>query len=251
MQERELRSMIAEVKTGRGEPPSLRPGHGRARPDRADGRPDAGLGGRGAGPDQDDVQADQARRRRAAQDALVAGRDPAQPALRRRHQGPGRLAHLLRAARLVGPGRQPDPLSSPPRSRRAQNGGVAKDGKSVTWKLKKGVVWHDGKPFTADDCVFTWEYVADPATASANIGSYKDIKVEKVDSHTIRVTFQQAHAVLGGRLLRRARHDHPQAPVRGLQGRQVPRGADEPQAGGHRARTSSWTSSRATWCAAS
>ena len=73
----------------------------------------------------------------------------------------------------------------------AQNGGIAKDGKSVTWKLKKGVVWHDGKPFTADDCLFTWEYVADPATASTNIGSYKDIKVEKVDSHTIRISFQR------------------------------------------------------------
>ena len=73
----------------------------------------------------------------------------------------------------------------------AQNGGIAKDGKSVTWHLKKGVVWHDGKPFTADDCLFTWDYVADPATASTNIGSYKDIKVEKVDSHTIRISFQR------------------------------------------------------------
>jgi peptide/nickel transport system substrate-binding protein len=71
----------------------------------------------------------------------------------------------------------------------AQNGGVAKDGKSVTWKLKKGVVWHDGKPFTADDCVFTWEFAADPATASVSIGTYKDIKVDKIDSHTIKVTF--------------------------------------------------------------
>jgi peptide/nickel transport system substrate-binding protein len=70
-----------------------------------------------------------------------------------------------------------------------QNGGVAKDGKSVTWKLKKGVTWHDGKPFTADDCVFTWEYCADPATASVSIGTYKDVKVEKVDSHTIKVSF--------------------------------------------------------------
>ena len=26
-----------------------------------------------------------------------------------------------------------------------QNGGVAKDGTSVTWKLKRGVSWHDGK----------------------------------------------------------------------------------------------------------
>ncbi|HEY7869991.1 MAG TPA: peptide ABC transporter substrate-binding protein [Methylomirabilota bacterium] len=70
-----------------------------------------------------------------------------------------------------------------------QNGGVSKDGKSVTWKLKKGVAWHDGKPFTADDCLFTWEYAADPATASVSIGTYKDVKVEKVDSHTIRVVF--------------------------------------------------------------
>jgi peptide/nickel transport system substrate-binding protein len=72
-----------------------------------------------------------------------------------------------------------------------QNGGVAKDGKSVTWHLKKGVTWHDGKPFTADDCVFTWEFAADPATASTNIGTYKDLKVEKLDSHTIRVVFDK------------------------------------------------------------
>jgi peptide/nickel transport system substrate-binding protein len=37
--------------------------------------------------------------------------------------------------------------------------------------------------------VFTWEFAADPATASVSIGTYKDIKVEKVDSHTIRVVF--------------------------------------------------------------
>jgi peptide/nickel transport system substrate-binding protein len=72
-----------------------------------------------------------------------------------------------------------------------QNGGVSKDGRSVTWKLKKGVTWHDGKPFTADDCVFTWEFAADPATASVSIGTYKDIKVDKVDSHTIKVTFNK------------------------------------------------------------
>jgi peptide/nickel transport system substrate-binding protein len=72
-----------------------------------------------------------------------------------------------------------------------QNGGVSKDGKSVTWKLKKGVTWHDGKPFTADDCVFTWEFCADPATASVSSGTYKDIKVEKIDSHTIKVNFSK------------------------------------------------------------
>jgi peptide/nickel transport system substrate-binding protein len=73
-----------------------------------------------------------------------------------------------------------------------QNGGVAKDGKSVTWKLKKGVVWHDGKPFTADDVIFNWEYAADPATAATTISSYRDIdKIDKLDSHTVKLTFKK------------------------------------------------------------
>ena len=73
-----------------------------------------------------------------------------------------------------------------------ENGGVAKDGKSVTWKLKQGVNWHDGQPFTADDCVFNWEYAADKATSATTIGTYQDIKVVKVDDHTIRVEFKDA-----------------------------------------------------------
>jgi peptide/nickel transport system substrate-binding protein len=70
-----------------------------------------------------------------------------------------------------------------------ENGGVSADGRSVTWKLKKGVTWHDGQPFTADDCVFTWEYARDPATAAVTSGVYKDLKVEKIDPLTIRVSF--------------------------------------------------------------
>jgi peptide/nickel transport system substrate-binding protein len=73
-----------------------------------------------------------------------------------------------------------------------QDGSVAKDGRSVTWKLKRGVAWHDGKPFTADDVVFNWEYSADPPTAATTTGSYNDIeRVEKLDSHTVRVVFQK------------------------------------------------------------
>ena len=70
-----------------------------------------------------------------------------------------------------------------------QNGGLAADGMSVTWKLKRDVKWHDGKPFTADDCVFNWEYASDPATAAITIGSYKDVKVQKIDDHTVTVHF--------------------------------------------------------------
>ncbi|MBP6901591.1 MAG: peptide ABC transporter substrate-binding protein [Burkholderiaceae bacterium] len=70
-----------------------------------------------------------------------------------------------------------------------QNGGVSADGKTVTWKLKRGVTWHDGKPFTADDVVFTAQYAGDPATSTVSVATYRDIKVEKVDSHTVKITF--------------------------------------------------------------
>ncbi len=72
-----------------------------------------------------------------------------------------------------------------------ENGSVAADGTSVTWKLKQGVKWHDGTPFTADDCIFNWEYAADPATAAYDIATYKDVKVEKIDDHTIKVVFSK------------------------------------------------------------
>ncbi|HVZ45398.1 MAG TPA: peptide ABC transporter substrate-binding protein [Ramlibacter sp.] len=70
-----------------------------------------------------------------------------------------------------------------------ENGGVSADGTSVTWKLKQGVTWHDGQPFTADDCVATWEFVSHPQAATVTGGSYRGLTVTRVDSHTIRIVF--------------------------------------------------------------
>jgi peptide/nickel transport system substrate-binding protein len=72
-----------------------------------------------------------------------------------------------------------------------QNGGLSADAKSVIWKLKPGVKWHDGKPFTADDIVFNWEYARDPTTAAVTIGIHRDITVEKVDDLTVRILFSK------------------------------------------------------------
>ncbi|MBV8835991.1 MAG: peptide ABC transporter substrate-binding protein, partial [Alphaproteobacteria bacterium] len=92
-----------------------------------------------------------------------------------------------------------------------ENNGLAKDGKSVTWKLKPGVKWHDGKPFTADDVVFNWQYAANPATAAVTLGTYKDIKVEKIDDFTVLVRFARptpfwADAFVGARGMLIPRH---------------------------------------------
>jgi peptide/nickel transport system substrate-binding protein len=70
-----------------------------------------------------------------------------------------------------------------------ENDGLTEDGLSVVWKLKRGVKWHDGTPFTADDVLFTWEYARTPETAAVTIASYKDIKVEKIDDFSVRVIF--------------------------------------------------------------
>jgi peptide/nickel transport system substrate-binding protein len=72
-----------------------------------------------------------------------------------------------------------------------QNGGVLEGGKVVRWRLKKGVTWHDGKPFTADDVVFTWDFARDPASACVTIAVYKDVTVTKVDDYTVLVSFKK------------------------------------------------------------
>jgi peptide/nickel transport system substrate-binding protein len=71
------------------------------------------------------------------------------------------------------------------------NGGLAEDGTYVIWKLKQGVKWHDGEPFTADDVVFNWQYAADPKTAAVSAGSYNYLKTEKVDQYTVKITFSK------------------------------------------------------------
>jgi peptide/nickel transport system substrate-binding protein len=43
------------------------------------------------------------------------------------------------------------------------NGGISRDGLTITYRLRRGVVWQDGAPFTASDVVFTWHEMLNPA----------------------------------------------------------------------------------------
>jgi len=73
-----------------------------------------------------------------------------------------------------------------------ENGARARDGTWVIWHLKRGVVWHDDTPFTADDVVFTWEFATDPATATVTRGLYENIRrIDKLDAHTVKVVFKE------------------------------------------------------------
>jgi peptide/nickel transport system substrate-binding protein len=107
-----------------------------------------------------------------------------------------------------------------------QSGTLAKDGTWVMWRLRTGVTWHDGRPFTADDVVFTWEYAADPATAATTVGSYRDLdRVEKVTDHTVKVVFKKptpfwSDAFCGETSLILPRHIF--GPYRGAKAREAP-----------------------------
>ncbi|WP_413467418.1 peptide ABC transporter substrate-binding protein [Pleurocapsa sp. FMAR1] len=75
-----------------------------------------------------------------------------------------------------------------------ENGGVAADGKSVTWKLKQNVKWSDGQPFTAQDVVFTYQFLSNPKVGAVTSGTYDVVKsVEAVDDYTVKVNFKQVN----------------------------------------------------------
>ena len=70
------------------------------------------------------------------------------------------------------------------------NGGVARDLRSITWTLRDDVVWSDGTPFTAHDVAFTAAYCLDPSGGCASAASFQGVgSVEAVDDHTVRITF--------------------------------------------------------------
>lgn len=73
-----------------------------------------------------------------------------------------------------------------------ENGGVAKDMTSITWKLKPGVKWSDGSAFTAEDVIFTWQYCTAPDGGCAQKAQYEGVKsVEAIDPTTVKVTFNE------------------------------------------------------------
>jgi peptide/nickel transport system substrate-binding protein len=71
-----------------------------------------------------------------------------------------------------------------------ENGGVAEDLTSITWKLKEGLIWSDGTPVTSEDVVFTAEYCMNPDMGCNAASGYADIEsVEALDGLTVKVTF--------------------------------------------------------------
>ncbi|HXO16547.1 MAG TPA: peptide ABC transporter substrate-binding protein [Candidatus Dormibacteraeota bacterium] len=66
------------------------------------------------------------------------------------------------------------------------DGGVSKDGLTITYHLRKGVRWSDGAPFDADDVVFSTRVVLNPATNEVGRQGWDQIsKIDEPDKFTV------------------------------------------------------------------
>ncbi|HYM69958.1 MAG TPA: ABC transporter substrate-binding protein [bacterium] len=75
---------------------------------------------------------------------------------------------------------KPDERTQSPAPDLAESWSVSPDGLVWTFKLRRGVKWHDGTPFTADDVKFSMDLVRDPKVNSrwrSNLIAVKDIRV--------------------------------------------------------------------------
>jgi len=72
---------------------------------------------------------------------------------------------------------------------------VSKDGKRIVFKLKKGVKWHDGKEFTAEDCEFTYKLITNPETPTPYSGDFMMVdKAYAKDKYTFVVEYKEPFA---------------------------------------------------------
>ncbi|MEP7291050.1 MAG: peptide ABC transporter substrate-binding protein [Chloroflexota bacterium] len=72
-----------------------------------------------------------------------------------------------------------------------ENGGISEDYLTYTIKLKDGLLWSDGEPLTADDLVFTYQMIMDPANNFSQGSAVREAvsSVAMVDDTTFTITF--------------------------------------------------------------
>ncbi len=98
----------------------------------------------------------------------------------------------LRATELMYEGLVSPPVAGDVEPAIADSWTISPDEKSVKFKLKKGLKWHDGTPVTAKDVVFTIEAGRDPRTATA-LGAQFDAfeSVEAPNDQMVIVNFKR------------------------------------------------------------
>ena len=78
----------------------------------------------------------------------------------------------------------------------AQSWEVSGDGKTYTFHLRDGVKWQDGRPFTADDVAFTYNYIVKNTMYAFSIATTGIKEAEVVDPLTVKIVCRQPKADL-------------------------------------------------------
>ncbi len=77
----------------------------------------------------------------------------------------------------------------------AESWDISPDGLTITFHLRHGVKWHDGRPFTSHDVLYTYQVTIDPKTPTAYADAFKQVKhAEAADDYTFRVTYEKPFA---------------------------------------------------------
>jgi peptide/nickel transport system substrate-binding protein len=77
----------------------------------------------------------------------------------------------------------------------AESWDFSPDKLTITFHLRKNVRWHDGKPCTAHDVMYTYKVIVDPKTPTAYAGDFSLVKkAEVIDDYTFRVTYDKPFA---------------------------------------------------------
>lgn len=72
-----------------------------------------------------------------------------------------------------------------------ENGGIAEDLMSITWKLKPGILWSDGTPLTSTDVKFSADYCMHPDVGCAASNRFNSVdNVEIIDDLTVKINFK-------------------------------------------------------------
>lgn len=77
----------------------------------------------------------------------------------------------------------------------AESWEISPDEKKITFRLRKGVKWHDGAPFTSDDVMFTYRRMIDPRTPTAYRESFLQVRrAANPDPSTFVVEYGRPYA---------------------------------------------------------